>query len=166
MVGVRLSNNSISMLVYRQVQVALILCKMRNPDLSGNIKAQDKYFDDSDAGKIAESLLYVRDPESWNCNCLNLWLFFSYPFGSDSSITQLNLGDNKIGDLGGAQLFRALWDSSRPPGSVSLLATATFNRSLTNLFLYANQIGDGGATAIGQALGYECGLCLAILMFL
>ena len=65
----------------------------------------------------------------------NIMLFFE-TLAANSSLTNLELSGNYIGDSGAASLSQAL----------------AANSSLTNLSLWNNKIGDSGATSLSQAL--------------
>ena len=54
----------------------------------------------------------------------------------NASLTALNLGGNRLGDLGVMAIFPALIDAQQ----------------LTSLHLHRNQIGDGGAAILGEAI--------------
>ena len=88
----------------------------------------------------------------------------------NSSLTNLDLSYNSIGDSGAASLSQALAVNSSLTnlslnlnsigdfGAASLSQALAVNSSLTNLDLSANSIGDSGAASLSQALGVNSSL--------
>ena len=85
-------------------------------------------------------------------------------FLNETSLTQLDLSYNSIGDVFAASLSEALtanssltnldlsYNSIGAVGAASLFQALTANSSLTNLNLSDNSIGDDGAASLSQAL--------------
>jgi Ran GTPase-activating protein (RanGAP) involved in mRNA processing and transport len=87
-----------------------------------------------------EKLKWHIEGNTWYLNNQDLTdddvkLIFDY-LKSDTSVTELSLGGNQIGDK----------------GAESLGKTLESNESLTELDLWDNQIGDKGAESLGKAL--------------
>ena len=93
-----------------------------------------------------------------------------------SSLTNLNLGGNSIGDCGAATLSQALAVNSSltnlelrnnfigPPGAASLSQALAVNSSLTNLDLSLNnEFGASGAASLSQALAGNSSLTNLVL---
>ena len=124
-----------------------------------------------------ESLVYTLG-EHLDISCLKLekaiweneYVSLFKVLSVNSSLTDLNLSRNSIGDSGAASLSQALAVNSsltnlnlmdndiHPSGAASLSQALAVNSSLTNLNLMDNGIGPSGAASLSQALAVNSSL--------
>ncbi|CAH3103692.1 unnamed protein product [Porites lobata] len=100
------------------------------------------------------------DTAIWRYEVVSLFKALSV----NSSLTNLDLSKNSIGDSGAASLSQAVAVNSSltnldlmdnfigPSGAASLSQALAVNSSLTNLVLLGNSIGDSGVASLSQAL--------------